>query len=41
MQKIADGQDYKMPATIDDPAILGEIAESLRAIGYAHHHEQT
>jgi propionyl-CoA synthetase len=41
MQKIADGQDYKMPATIDDPAILGEITESLRAIGYAHHHEQT
>jgi propionyl-CoA synthetase len=41
MQKIADGEDYRMPATIDDPAILGEITESLRAIGYAHHHEQT
>jgi propionyl-CoA synthetase len=40
MQKIADGQDYKIPATIDDPAILGEITESLRTIGYAHHHEQ-
>ncbi|GLR50766.1 acyl-CoA synthetase [Shinella yambaruensis] len=29
MQKIADGVDWKMPATIDDPAILDEIAEVL------------
>src|SRR5215470_14187349 len=35
MQKIADGQDYKMPATIDDPAILPEIAEALGHVGYA------
>jgi propionyl-CoA synthetase len=35
MQKIADGEDYKAPATIDDPAILSEIAEALRAVGYA------
>jgi propionyl-CoA synthetase len=35
MKKIADGQEYKMPATIDDPAILGEIETTLRAIGYA------
>jgi propionyl-CoA synthetase len=35
MQKIADGQDYKTPATIDDPAILPEIAEALRGVGYA------
>ena len=35
MVKIADGEDYKMPATIDDPAILDEIAESLRSLGYA------
>ena len=28
MQKIVDGQDFKMPATIDDPAILDEIRES-------------
>ena len=35
MQKIADGQEYKMPATIDDPAILPEIAEALAAVGYA------
>ncbi|WP_197945336.1 propionyl-CoA synthetase [Oricola thermophila] len=30
MQKIADGQEWKMPATIDDPAILDEIGEVLR-----------
>ncbi|KAF0222650.1 MAG: propionyl-CoA [Rhodospirillaceae bacterium] len=35
MQKIADNQDYKMPATIDDPAILEEIDESLQSIGYS------
>ncbi len=29
MQKIADGLEWKMPATIDDPAILDEIAEVL------------
>jgi propionyl-CoA synthetase len=34
MRAIADGEDYRMPATIDDPAILGEIAESLRRAGY-------
>jgi propionyl-CoA synthetase len=34
MKKIADGQDYQVPATIDDPAILDEITDALRAIGY-------
>jgi propionyl-CoA synthetase len=34
MKKIADGVDYKMPATIDDPAILGEIGEALGRLGY-------
>ena len=34
MQKIADGEDFPMPATIDDPAILDEIAIALNAIGY-------
>ncbi|MCB0172640.1 MAG: propionyl-CoA synthetase [Anaerolineae bacterium] len=34
MKKIADGVDYKMPPTIDDPAILGEIAEALATLGY-------
>jgi len=31
MQKIADGMEWKMPATIDDPAILDEIADVLKA----------
>ena len=33
--KIADNQDFKMPATIDDPAILDEIRDALQTIGYA------
>ena len=35
MQKIADDEEWKMPATIDDSAILDEIAEALRGVGYA------
>ena len=35
IQKIADNQEYKTPATIDDPTILGEIEEALEGIGYA------
>jgi propionyl-CoA synthetase len=34
MKKIAEGTEYQTPATIDDPAILTEITESLRALGY-------
>src|SRR4030095_7531715 len=34
MKRIADGVEYNAPATIDDPAILGEIAECLNALGY-------
>jgi propionyl-CoA synthetase len=34
MVKIADGQGYTTPATIDDPVILDEIADALKAIGY-------
>jgi propionyl-CoA synthetase len=34
MQKIADGEDYKAPATIDDPVILDEITDALKTIGY-------
>ena len=34
MAKIANGEDYKMPATIDDPAILDEIGGALKEIGY-------
>ncbi|MCU7834011.1 MAG: propionyl-CoA synthetase [gamma proteobacterium symbiont of Taylorina sp.] len=35
MKKIADCESYKMPATIDDPAILDEIKIALKSIGYA------
>jgi propionyl-CoA synthetase len=35
MVKIADGHEFKMPATIDDPAILDEIKAALQTIGYA------
>jgi propionyl-CoA synthetase len=35
MVSIADGKPYKMPATIDDPAILDEIATALRGLGLA------
>ncbi len=35
MAKIADGSDWKMPATIDDPAILDEIRIALQNLGYA------
>jgi propionyl-CoA synthetase len=33
MQKIADREEWKMPATIDDPAILDEIKAALNARG--------
>ena len=35
MRCIADGEEYRMPATIEDPATLDEIADALQAIGYA------
>ena len=35
MVKIADGEEFKMPATIDDPAILDEIRTALIPMGYA------
>jgi propionyl-CoA synthetase len=34
MKKIADGEPYQVPPTIDDPTILDEIRENLRALGY-------
>jgi len=34
VRKIADGEPYKAPATIDDPVILDEITEALASIGY-------
>ena len=33
VRKIADKEEYKMPATIDDPAILDEIKENLMQNG--------
>lgn len=33
MRKIADKEDFKPPATIDDPAILTEVAEAMKAHG--------
>ena len=35
MVKIADNEEFKLPATIDDPVILEEIKEALMTIGYA------
>jgi propionyl-CoA synthetase len=34
MSKIADGKDYQVPSTIDDPDILKRIEEKVKAIGY-------
>jgi len=35
MRRIADGEDYPLPATIDDPSILREIDAALVRAGYA------
>ena len=35
MRRIADGDAYDMPATIEDPDVLEEISGVLRSIGYA------
>ena len=35
MRRIADGEDYPLPATIDDPAILDDIDLALARAGYA------
>ena len=34
MRRIADGDDHPLPATIDDPAVLGEINAALANAGY-------
>nr|WP_010392882.1 propionyl-CoA synthetase [Paracoccus sp. TRP] len=34
MAKIADGEEFKTPATIDDPSVLDEIRKALGQIGY-------
>jgi propionyl-CoA synthetase len=33
MKKIADGEDYAIPATIEDPAVLDEIGVAVKARG--------
>jgi len=40
-KKIADGLDYRMPPTIEDPVVLTEITASLSAIGYPRPQELT
>ena len=35
MRRIADGDSWKMPATIEDPDVLDEIGEAMQSIGYA------
>jgi propionyl-CoA synthetase len=34
MRKIAEGEDYVLPATIDDPAVLEEVGVALKRAGY-------
>src|SRR5262249_50056772 len=34
IKKIADGVEYRLPPTIDDPAILDEITADLATLGY-------
>ena len=36
IKKIADGAEYRVPPTIDDPATLEEITADLAALGYPH-----
>ena len=36
MRTIADGQDFKMPATIEDPVVLEEVAEVIKAYISTH-----
>ena len=35
IRKIANGEDWQMPATIDDPIILDEITDGLNTLGFA------
>jgi propionyl-CoA synthetase len=34
MRKIADGEEYKIPSTIDDPVALQDIQGATKTIGY-------
>jgi propionyl-CoA synthetase len=35
MRKMADGEPFQIPATIDEPAVLDDIRKALRSLGYA------
>ncbi len=35
LRKLADGVDFQMPSTIDDPDILSEVKADLQSLGYA------
>jgi propionyl-CoA synthetase len=35
MRRIADNEEYRPPATIEEPVVLDEICESMQSIGYA------
>jgi len=34
MRAISNGKEYRLPSTIDDPAIIDEITETLKGMGY-------
>jgi propionyl-CoA synthetase len=36
IKKIADGVEYRVPPTIDDPVILEEMTSALTTLGYPH-----
>ena len=38
MVKLANGKGFKIPPTIDDPAIFDEIAQAFRSLGLSHLH---
>ncbi len=33
LNKIVNGQEYQVPSTIDDPAVISEIIQTLRSQG--------
>ncbi len=35
MRKIADSEEFKVPATIEDPDVLSEVESALKTLGYA------
>ena len=34
MRQIADGEEWRLPATIDDPATLDEVGRALADLGF-------